>query len=223
MDFLIPPKLKPTFTETTASNKGFEDQRELAKALNRQNIQLFNNLANRKKKTSQIITLKKKNGFLTSCMVDYKLNKDQDDNQYLTFVCKFKKFTKPRAKILIDSAGRIIGHNSATSGILNLEEGINIKKSGHRTLQSLIGNSGICISQFKRLISGSIQQSSATNLAKGRRSLQAKVQKRIQSEKFVIKDIQKQNPNRVKKSLKIRTFNNIAVFLKIRFFLERWN
>ena len=108
-------------------------------------IPIFKKLAKSKKKTSQVLILKKSNGFLATCISDYRLNTDSEGNQYLTFLCNFEKVTKPKAQILINSEGKILGNNSATVDVLNLSDKaeLSLKSLGHSSITSLIAHSGI--------------------------------------------------------------------------------
>ena len=116
-------------------------------------LEIFNQLSKSNNKgKSQTIVFKKKNGFLVSCLADYKINLDQEGNHYLIFVCNFEKETKPKAQILVDSAGTIIGHNSAASVVLNIKgDCLDLRSCGYSEFSSLTSSSGIAYDDIFKL------------------------------------------------------------------------
>ena len=72
----------------------------------------------------------------------------------MTFLCNFDKVTKPKAQILINSEGTILGNSSATLGVLNLlqSQDLSLRKGGgYSNINGLIAQSGIDMNEILRL------------------------------------------------------------------------
>ena len=182
------------------------------KALNRMNKILFRKLAKNSKKTSQLMTFQKKNGFLISCMSDYKYSSDEDGNEYLTFICNFEKFTKPKAQILVNCNGDVIGHNSSTSTVLDLDQGLDLKESGYSNVQQLFSGSEVDIVQIFRMKTGSSKKGGKSlNLSRLSKKTSLANEKRLKKFKKtkIEKKLSKEN------TIDLITFNEIKLHLSV--------